>query len=108
MDDSEREICNYLKALPEQFISIREICRRAGGKWRFRDDPKWAIPVLTRMVDKGYLESDAGGHFRIRPPDRKGKDKKKVWMSPEMRELLERGKSLGGGGEIQDLGEFEE
>src|SRR5947209_893686 len=106
MDAEEKEICDFLKSWQGQFVAGREICRRAGGKWRYRDDPRWAIPVLTRMVDKGYLESDPGGHFRIRQQERK--DKKKVWMSPEMKALLEKeGKTFEAGAEIQDLGDGE-
>jgi hypothetical protein len=107
MDAEEREICDFLKSWQGQFVSGREICRRAGGKWRFREDDKWAIPVLTRLVDKGILECDPGGHFRIRR--REQKDKKKVWLSPELRALLEKtGKSFAEGAELQDLGDPEE
>src|SRR5882724_10387736 len=46
MDADEQDICNYLKQWHKQFISGREICRRAGGKRRFRDDPYWANQPL--------------------------------------------------------------
>jgi hypothetical protein len=105
MDAEEREICDFLKSWQGQFVSSREICRRAGGKWRFREDPAWAIPVLTRMVEKGYIESDASGHFRLMPEKEK-KEKKKVWLSPELRAMLEKtGKTFSEGAELQDLGE---
>jgi len=67
MDAEEKEICDFLKSWPDQFVSHREICRRAGGKWRFRENQNWAMPVLSRMVEKGILESDASGHFRLMP-----------------------------------------
>jgi hypothetical protein len=86
MDAEEKEICEFLKSWPGQFVSQREVCRRAGGKWRFRENPNWALPVLGRMVDKGLLESDASGHFRLATEK---KDKKKQWLSPELRKLLE-------------------
>src|SRR5262245_14157576 len=35
MDAEEREICDFLKSWVDQYVSQREICRRAGGKWRF-------------------------------------------------------------------------
>lgn len=100
MDAEEKEISDFLKSWPGQFVSGREICRRAGGKWRFRDDPGWAVPVLTRMVERGILESDACGHFRLLTKERK--DKKK-WLSPHMKELLEKsGKDFEGIIEIKD------
>jgi hypothetical protein len=105
MDAEEKEICDFLKSFPDQFVSHREICRRAGGKWRFREDPKWALPILSRMVERGYLESDASGHFRLMT-DRKD-DKKKRWLSPEMKRILEGGASDTGSGvtEIDDPGD---
>jgi len=87
MDAEEKEICDFLKSWIDQFVSQREICRRAGGKWRFRENPNWALPVLSRMTEKGILESDAAGHFRLAPE--KKDDKKKRWLSPHLKKLLE-------------------
>jgi 3-hydroxyacyl-CoA dehydrogenase len=88
MDADEKEICDFLRSWPGQFVSHREICKRAGGKWRYREDPKWAVPILTRMVEKGILESDAGGHFRLLPE----KKEKKQQISPELQKLLDAAK----------------
>ena len=87
MDCDEREIVEYLKAWTEQFISSREICRRAGGKWRFREDPNWALPVLLRMVDKGILESDANGHYRLAQEEKQGRC---GWIAPHLRAILQK------------------
>jgi hypothetical protein len=94
MDADEKEVCNYLKAFGAQFVSGREINRRAGGKWRYRDDPNWATPILLRLVEKGYVESDASGYYRLRPIDKKRKPKK--WVSPQIKAILEQsGKDFG-------------
>lgn len=93
MDADERDICLYLKGWAGQFVSVGEITRRAGGKRRYRDDPNWAIPILSRLVEKGILESDSTGHYRLKP--RKEKDKSKRWVSPHIQKLLEKsGKSF--------------
>jgi hypothetical protein len=93
MDADEKEICNYLKAYAGQFVSGREIARRAAGKWRFRDDPNWATPVLLQLVEKGVLESDASGYFQLRARDKK---KPKKWVSPQIKAILEQsGKDFG-------------
>jgi hypothetical protein len=90
----EKEVCNYLKSWRDQFVSGREIARRAGGKWRFRDDPNWAAPILLRLVEKGNVESDAAGYYRLKPTDKKKKDQK--WVSPQIRAILEQsGKDFG-------------
>jgi hypothetical protein len=89
MGPEEKEICRYLKSLPGQFISGREIARRAGGKWRYRDHPNWAVEFLTQLVEKKVIESDSTGHYRlIVPEDRK--NSKKKWVSPQMQRILEK------------------
>ncbi len=105
MDADERSICTYLKSWPNEFISGREISRRAGGKWRFRQDPQWATPVLTRLVEKGVVEEDSTGHFRLVVKQDKAKPKK--WVSPQIRKILENsGKDFGQVTEIEDPDEI--
>src|ERR1035437_2765409 len=87
LDADEREIFYYLKSWKIQSISPREICRRASGKSRFREFPDWAKPLLVRMVEKGILETDASGYYRIRPVPRK--DKRSKWVSPQLAKILE-------------------
>jgi hypothetical protein len=87
MDEDEREICAYLKTWAGQFVSGREIARRAGGKWRFQDNPNWATPILLRLVERDILESDSLGCYRLRPRLRK---KPKKWMSPQIKAILEK------------------
>src|SRR5689334_20733389 len=94
MDADERDICLYLKGWAGQFVSTVEIARRAGGKRRYREDPNWAAPVLTRLVERKLLESDSTGHYRLKP--RLRQDKQKKWVSPHIRSILERsGKNFG-------------
>lgn len=66
LDADEREICVFLAAGRDQMASAMEIARRAGGKKRFQDEPKWAIRVLLRLAEKGKVESNANGHYRLR------------------------------------------
>jgi hypothetical protein len=93
MEDAEREICLYLKGVPEQFISTREICRRAGGKWRFREDEEWAVPILRQMVQKGFVEEDANGHYRAVDLERAAekKERKQAWVAPHIQNILTKG-----------------
>ncbi len=104
MDADERDICNYLKACRGQFVSPREIARRAAGKWRFREEPNWAMPVLLRLAEKEILESDASGYYRLRPKERK---KPKKWVSPQIKEILEKsGRNFDDILELDDLDDF--
>jgi len=88
MDADERDIFQYLKTWGESFSSAMEICRRAGSKRRFHEDPSWAKPVLVRMAERGILESDVAGRYRIKPVPR---EKHKQWIAPEIAKILEEG-----------------
>jgi len=95
MDADEREISLYLKGFPGQFVSYAEISHRAGGKRRYRQEPEWATNVLARMVEKGILESDSTGHYRLKTRVRKETTSR--WVSPQIRRILEAsGKSFDG------------
>lgn len=88
MDADEREIYHYLKAFRREFITEREISRRAGGRKRFQADEEWAKPVLYRMVERRILEVDTTGQYRIRPMDSDALGKKK-WISPQIQKILD-------------------
>ena len=89
MNPDETQICQYLKSYPHQFVSRKEICRRAGGKWRFREDENWAAPVLQRMLECHLVETDSTGHFRL--AERALQNKKRwnrLWLSPAIKNIL--------------------
>ena len=109
MDAEERVVCDYLKSFRNQFVAAREISRRAGGKWRFRENPSWAAPILTRLVDKKIVETDGTGHFRLAPvkekKDKKDKKGTQRWVSPQLKQILEKsGKQFGGVISIEEDG----
>ena len=81
-------ILDYLKPLGKQFASPKEVCRRAGGKQRFIEDPYWAKPLLKKMEKNGLLESNSSGHFRIKAKTEE--EKKKVPISPHIQSILAR------------------
>ena len=82
----EREICAYLKSFPGQFVSAREIARRAGGKWRFRENPQWSAPFITQLQEKKIIETDSSNNYRFIA---KKEVKPKRWISPQMKKILE-------------------
>jgi hypothetical protein len=87
MNALERDIYYYLKSRRREYLSIREIGRRAGGKRRFRAAPDWAKPILADMADRGIVESDAVGRYRLKPLPLKA-TKGKRWASPEIVDIL--------------------
>ena len=87
MDADEREIFHFLKSWGGEYVGAVEIARRAGSKKRFHQDENWAKPVLMRMADRGILESDASGRYRVKPVSRK--DKQKRWVAPDIAKILQ-------------------
>jgi len=87
LDADEREIYYYVKAREGEFVAAGEICRRASGRKRYQYRPDWALPVLMRMIERGILESDTRGYYRLKPipkPETKGKR----WLSPQLAGLF--------------------
>jgi len=87
MDADEREICEFLKSFPGQYISGKEIARRSGGKWKFQENPNWALPVLLRLKEQKLVENNASGQYRLTADVKK--EKKKKWISPHIQKILE-------------------
>ena len=86
MDGDERDIYQFLKTWGNDFVGAMEISRRATNKKRFYEDPDWAKPILMRMSDRGILEVDSQGRYRIKPVSRKDKDKR--WVAPDIAKIL--------------------
>ena len=86
MDTDEREIFQFLKSWGFDFTSAMEVCRRAGSRKRFHDDPNWAKPIMQRMEERGILESDMQGRYRVKPVPKKKKGNK--WVSPDIAKIL--------------------
>ena len=66
-------------------MAAREICRRAGGRRKYDEDHEWAKPILTRMVERGILETNAEGQYRVKPIK---KHKEGKWVSPDIAKIL--------------------
>jgi hypothetical protein len=103
MDTDERDIFQFLKTWGAEFTNAKEVARRATSKKRFYDDPDWAKPILMRMEERGILESDIQGRYRIKPVSRKKKGNQ--WVAPDIAKILkESGVEVeaGGDGDIAD------
>jgi hypothetical protein len=87
MDMDERDIFQFLKTWGADFTNVREIARRASSKKRFYEDPDWAKPTLLRMVERGILESDMQGRYRIKPVPKKKRGRQ--WVAPDIATILQ-------------------
>jgi hypothetical protein len=98
MDTEERDIFQFLKTWGTDFTNAMEICRRAGSKKKFYDDPNWAKPILMRMEERGILESDIQGRYRVKPVRKKKLVKQ--WVAPDIAQILkENGVAVEGNGD---------
>jgi hypothetical protein len=86
MDTDERDIFQFLKTWGTDFTNAKEVCRRAGSKKRFHDEPEWARSILMRMAERGILETDIQGRYRIKPVPKKKQSKQ--WVSPDIAKIL--------------------
>jgi hypothetical protein len=66
MTTEEKEIYEFLKAFGDHFVSVLEICQRAGNRNRYAQDKNWAQPLLRRMELDGFVECDQMGGYRAR------------------------------------------
>jgi len=87
MDTDERDIFQFLKTWGADFTNAKEVARRAASKKRFYEDPDWAKPILMRMTERGILESDVQGRYRIKPVPKKKHGKK--WVAPDIAKILQ-------------------
>lgn len=87
MDADEKEIFRYLRGEPGRFIPATSISRHAGGKHKFRESPDWAKAALLRMLDRGILEVDAVGAYRLKPRP-EPESQTHAWVSPQIAEVL--------------------
>jgi len=87
MDADEKEIFRYLSAEPERFVPAGFICRHASGKQRHRVSPDWAKPVLLRMFERGILETNATGDYRLRPIPTDDANSRR-WVAPHLVDML--------------------
>ena len=87
MNSEEREIYHFLKTWGSEYVSYKEIARRAGGRKKYHEDADWAKPLLLRMQERGVLESDSLGRYRIKPLSSKNKAAR--WVSPEIAKILQ-------------------
>ena len=59
----EKLVLDFLATNPKASFSAIEICRKAGTKRQFHEDPRWALRPLLHLRDRGLVEDDGGGHY---------------------------------------------
>jgi hypothetical protein len=91
MNTDEQEILNYLSTYGAEFVGAAEICRRATTKKRYYNEPDWAKPILMSMKDRGILEADNQGRYRVK--QEKKNRAGKLWVAPDIEKILRENES---------------
>jgi hypothetical protein len=71
----EREILQLLMQTPGNRYSYKEIGRAIDRK-RFRQDARWARPVLEKLVMEKYIRSDENSLYYFPKPEKKNKQER--------------------------------
>jgi len=69
----EQTILQYLKLCGTAGASAREICRKASTKDRWKEEERWAYPVLSSLKDKRAVETTPSGNYILPPESSKKK-----------------------------------
>jgi hypothetical protein len=84
----ENCVLQYLNNFPNDFISEREIARRADGRRRFAENAHWAHIALSELVENRFIETDGLGKYRMKRTSLAAGEVRK-FISPQFRTILE-------------------
>lgn len=84
----EQSVLLFLKNWPGVFISSTEIARRADGKNRYREDPRWSVHVLPQLMAANLVETDGHGKFRLKTLQTVQVGGRKRFISPHLSAIL--------------------
>jgi hypothetical protein len=65
MTSEEAAIINFLIGMPDSYVARREIARKALKRTVFEENPHWADAPLAGLVDKGLLQQDESGRYKV-------------------------------------------
>jgi hypothetical protein len=65
MNNEEGAILEFLKGYPDDFVSRKEIARKAVRRQVYEEDPRWADGPLASLLSQRIIESDDSGRFRL-------------------------------------------
>ena len=67
LNADEQCILQYLEHCGPAGASTRELCRKAATKDRWKEDERWALPVLSSLKDKRLLLTTPAGNYTLPP-----------------------------------------
>jgi len=83
LSSDELQILDYLRGWDEKFISMMEVCRRAGGRRKYEEAPEWAKGLMGRLVEAGMVQVNERGHYRIKTDRNSSQAAARARISPK-------------------------
>jgi hypothetical protein len=84
----EKCILQFLKHWRYSFVSGTEIARRADGKARLVDDPRWAGLALFQLVELHLVEHDGHDKYRVKERPTVKCAGKRRFIAPHLQDIL--------------------
>ena len=61
----EKAVLDYLATSRNSAFAAREICRRAGNRRMWEENPRWAMPILSRLLASGKIKVTPAGYYQL-------------------------------------------
>ena len=69
LSPDEQIILKYLTQCGPAGASMREICRKASTKDRWKEDERWAAPAISGLKDKNAVITTPAGAYALAPKE---------------------------------------
>ena len=89
LGSDENCVLQYLNTWPDEFVSEKQIARRADSKDRFMTEPHWTYNALSQLLMMELIETDGTGKYRMKVHRNETGGSKK-FMAPHLRQILEK------------------
>ena len=77
LNEDEQIVMKFLQHCGEVGASLREICRKSSTKDRWKENERWAHPILSSLKDKKLVMTTPSGSFRLPPSGKELEEERK-------------------------------
>ena len=77
LNEDEQAIIRFLQHCGDAGASMREICRKASTKDRWKENERWAYPILSSLKEKKLVLTTPAGAFRLPPSEKEVEEERK-------------------------------
>jgi hypothetical protein len=70
LNEDEQMILRFLQHCGDVGASLREICRKSSTKDRWKENERWAYPILSGLKEKKLVLTTSSGAFCLPPSEK--------------------------------------